>query len=74
MILILPCDEAAPTWHGHEHARLESLGKPVPFTDGQIEAIAHTNDLVLVTVNDKGFTRFKGLRVTNWSKASARTY
>jgi tRNA(fMet)-specific endonuclease VapC len=66
---ILPYDETAATWHGYERARLESLGKPAPFTDGQIAAIAHANDLVLVTVNVKDFARFKGLRVTNWSKA-----
>jgi tRNA(fMet)-specific endonuclease VapC len=66
---ILPYDEAAATWHGHERARLDSLGKPTPFTDGQIAAIAHANDLILVTVNVKDFARFKGLQVTNWSKA-----
>lgn len=66
---ILPYDEAAATWHGHERARLDSLGKPAPFTDGQIAAIAHANDLILVTVNVKDFARFKGLQVTNWSKA-----
>lgn len=66
---ILPYDEAAATWHGHERARLESLGKTPPFTDGQIAAIAHAADLVVVTVNVKDFRRFKGLQVTNWSKA-----
>jgi predicted nucleic acid-binding protein len=59
----------AAAWHGYERARLESLGKPAPFTDGQIAAIAHANDLVLVTINVKDFPRFKGLQVTNWSKA-----
>ena len=66
---ILPYDEAAATWHGYERARLESLGKPAPFTDGQIAAIAHANDLVLVTVNVKDFARFKGLKVANWSRS-----
>ena len=66
---ILPYDEAAATWHGYERARLETLGKPAPFTDGQIGAIAYAHDLVLVTLNDKDFARFKGLQVTNWSKA-----
>lgn len=70
--LILPYDEIAATWHGDERARLESIGKTAPFTDGQIAAIAHANDLVLVTLNDKDFARFKGLRVTNWSKARDR--
>ena len=67
---ILPYDEAAATWHGHERARLERLGKPAPFTDGQIAAIAHANGLVLVTVNVKDFARFRDLDVTNWTRAA----
>ena len=69
---ILPYDEAAATWHGEERARLEALGRPAPFVDGQIAAIAHVNGLVLATTNDKDFGRFKGLTVENWSKRHAR--
>ena len=69
---ILPYDEAAATWHGHERARLEGLGKPAPFADGQIAAIAHTNGLALVTANVRAFARFKELHVTNWSKGHGR--
>jgi len=65
---ILPYDEAAAAWHGEERARLESIGYPAPFVDGQIAAIAHVNGLVLVTTNDKDFVRFKGLSIRNWSK------
>lgn len=65
---ILPYDEAAATWHGRERARLESLGRPVPFVDGQIAAIAHAGKLVLVTVNTSDFSRFSDLTVENWSK------
>ena len=65
---ILPYDEAAAAWHGEERARLEALGRPAPFVDGQIAAIAHVNRLVLVTTNDKDFVRFRGLTVENWSK------
>lgn len=68
----LPYDEAAATWHGQERARLESLGRPAPFVDGQIAAIAHVHGLVLVTTNDKDFARFDGLRVENWSRPHAR--
>ena len=64
---ILPYDEAAATWHGEERARLEAQGRPAPFVDGQIAAIAHVNGLVLVTTNDKDFVRFKDLTVLNWS-------
>ena len=67
---ILPYDEAAATWHGYERARLEGIGKPAPFVDGQIAAIAHTNGLALITVNVRDFARFKELRVRDWSKRS----
>lgn len=69
---ILGYDEAAATWHGQERARLEALGRPAPFVDGQIAAIAYVHGLVLATTNDKDFVRFKGLRVENWSKKYAR--
>ena len=65
---ILPYDEAAAAWHGEERARLEALGRPAPFVDGQIAAIAQVNGLVLATTNGKDFARFKGLPVENWSK------
>ena len=67
---ILPYDDAAATWHGHERARLEKLGRPAPYVDGQIAAIAHTSTLVVVTINTKDFARFTDLKVENWSKRS----
>ena len=70
---ILPYDEAAASWHGHERARLEALGRPAPFADGQIAAVAHANGLALITLNVKDFARFKELDVTDWSKIHERT-
>ena len=64
---ILAYDEAAATWHGHERARLEGLGRSAPFTDGQIASIAHVNGLTLVTFNVKDFAHFKDLSVTAWT-------
>ena len=69
---ILPYDDVAATWHGHQRARLEARGRPVPYVDGQIAAIAHASNLVLVTVNTRDFSRFTDLRVENWSKRRAR--
>jgi tRNA(fMet)-specific endonuclease VapC len=69
----LPYDEAAATWHGEERARLEALGRPAPFVDGQIAAIAHVHGLVLVTTNEMDFRGFKGLTVENWSTSRPRT-
>jgi len=68
---ILAYDEAAATWHGRERARLEARGRPAPYVDGQIAAIAHANQLVLVTINTRDFSRFIDLRVENWSKRRA---
>lgn len=65
---ILAYDEAAAHWHGIERARLERLGKPASYVDGQIAAIARVNDLTLVTINTKNFTRFKNIGVADWSK------
>ena len=70
---ILPYDDAAATWHGHERARLEKLGRPAPYVDGQIAAIAHTSTLVVVTINTKDFARFTDLKVENWSKQRTLT-
>ena len=67
-LAVLPYDQNAARWHGVERARLEGLGKPAPFVDGQIAAIAHVNQLTLVTANVKDFTRFKGVEVESWSK------
>ena len=64
---VLPYDESSAQWHGLERARLEGLGKPTPFVDGQIAAIAYVNDMTLVTANTKDFARFRQLKVENWS-------
>lgn len=69
---ILPYDAAAATWHGYERARLEGSGRPVPYVDGQIAAIAHASKLVLVTANTRDFARFADLKVENWSKRRGR--
>ncbi len=68
---ILPYDDVAATWHGQERARLEALGRPTPYVDGQIAAIAHANQLVLVTLNTKDFASYMGLEVENWAKRRA---
>jgi tRNA(fMet)-specific endonuclease VapC len=65
---ILPYDEAAAAWHGKERARLERIGEPRPFVDGQIAAIAHTHDLTLVTTNTKDFEAFEDLVLADWTR------
>ncbi|HMO53380.1 MAG TPA: type II toxin-antitoxin system VapC family toxin [Tepidiformaceae bacterium] len=69
---ILSYDERAAEWRGRERARQAALGRPAPYVDGQIAAVARTHELVLVTANVKDFDgRFEGLRVENWRSAPA---
>ena len=63
---ILPYDKAAAEWHARERARLEKRGKPPSFVDGQIAAIAVTQNLVLVTRNVRDFERFSDVQLENW--------
>lgn len=69
---VLPYDETAAAWHGRERARLEKRGTPPPYVDGQIAAVARTNDLVLVTANPKDFALFEDLEVQDWTRRRTR--
>lgn len=66
---ILPYDDAAATWHGRERARLEKIGRPAPYVDGQIAAIARVQGLVLVTANTQDFSHFTGLKIQDWTRS-----
>lgn len=63
---VLPYDEEAAEWHGEERARLEKLGRPPSFVDGQVAAIAKVRGLTLVSRNVADYSGFAGLRVENW--------
>ncbi|MCL4266836.1 MAG: type II toxin-antitoxin system VapC family toxin [Anaerolineae bacterium] len=66
-IPILAYDEWAAHWHAAERARLNAQGKPPPFADGQIAAVAAVNHLVLVTLNLSDYANFQGVKLTDWS-------
>jgi tRNA(fMet)-specific endonuclease VapC len=63
---VLPYDAAAAEWHARERVRLEAAGRPMPYADGQIAAIAFVHALTLVTANVRDFRSVKGLRVEDW--------
>ena len=65
-LAVLPYDGKAALWHAEERARLTAQGRTPPYVDGQIAAIANTNDLTLVTRNTSDFVHFADLRVENW--------
>jgi tRNA(fMet)-specific endonuclease VapC len=63
---ILPYGEQAAEWFAAQRARLMELGQTPSFPDGQIAAIAHTNNLVLVTRNVSDYTNLTELQIENW--------
>ncbi len=63
---ILPYDKLAAEWLAEERARLTQIGRPPPYADAQIAAIAIANDLTLVTRNTNDFLQFDGLTIENW--------
>ena len=65
-LTVLPYDRQAALWHGEQRARLEASGLRPAFVDGQIAAIAATQELVLVTRNTRDFAVFEGLELLNW--------
>jgi tRNA(fMet)-specific endonuclease VapC len=65
-VRVLPYGERAARWHAIERARLAAAGRPPPFLDGQIAAIAAVNDATLVSGNATHVEPFEGLRVENW--------
>lgn len=65
-IPILAYDATAAEWFAAERARLTQIGRPPPYPDGQIAAIAATNNLILITRNTADFADFAGLTVENW--------
>jgi tRNA(fMet)-specific endonuclease VapC len=65
-MVILPYDEDAAKWHAGQRARLNTIGKPPSFADGQIAAIAKVNQLILVTRNIADYAGFSELDLQNW--------
>ena len=63
---VLPYDESAARIHAELRDQQLSAGRPLPFVDGQIAAIAMANGLTLVTRNFRDFECLPGLRVVDW--------
>ena len=63
---ILPYDQAAAEYHARERARLQAMGRPMPFRDSQIGSIALARNLILVTANVQDFEHIEGLELRNW--------
>jgi len=64
---ILAYDRDAAIWHARERARLDKLGTPRPFVDGQIAAVAAVNGLEVVTRNAADYEPFDVV-LTDWRR------
>lgn len=65
-IPILAYDAQAAEWFAAERARLAKIGSPPAYADGQIAAVAHRHQLILVTRNLSDFSNFTGLVIETW--------
>jgi tRNA(fMet)-specific endonuclease VapC len=64
---ILTYDEPAARTYGHIRFQLEKRGQPIGPLDLLIAAHALSQNLILITNNDKEFKRIKNLKVENWA-------
>jgi len=64
---ILTYDEMAAMAYGDIRFQLEKSGQPIGPLDLLIAAQALSQNLILVTNNDKEFKRIKNLEVENWT-------
>lgn len=65
-VAVLDFDLEAAYFAGKIRAELELAGTPLAWADIQIAAIAQSNDLTLITGNEKHFSRVSALRFENW--------
>jgi len=63
---ILDFDQSAAAIYGSIRASLESKGRPIGPMDLLLAAQAMSQQLVMVTNNEKEFRRIEGLQVENW--------
>lgn len=66
---IAPWETPADRLYARLRADLEEKGQPIGQNDMLIAAHALALDAILVTDNDKEFSRVSGLRIENWLRA-----
>ena len=65
---VLPYDEAASKCYGEIRSKLEKQGLTIGPLDLLIAAHALSQDLVLITNNEKEFKRIEALKIANWAQ------
>jgi tRNA(fMet)-specific endonuclease VapC len=66
---VLPFEAPADTTYGLLRSRLEKRGTPIGGNDLLIAAQAVALGCVIVTDNEREFSRVEGLRVQNWLRS-----
>jgi len=69
-IRLLPVDKPVADIFGKLKSELERKGRPRADFDLFVAATALSNDLVLVTANDRHFRDIPNLKIENWTKLS----
>jgi tRNA(fMet)-specific endonuclease VapC len=67
---VLPFEAPADTTYGLLRTRLEKRGTPIAGNDLLIAAQALALGYVIVTDNEKEFSRVEGLRLQNWLRST----
>ena len=63
---VIPYDDHAAWVHASMRARLEAVGRALPFVNTQIAAIAISNNLILVSRNLADYKGIQGLVLEDW--------
>jgi|SRR5450830_378183 len=65
---VLPYTPKAAYHYGSIRASLELIGQPIGINDLHIAAHARSEGLVLVTNNEKEFSKVPALQIENWTQ------
>lgn len=65
-LVVLPYEKLAGKWLAEQRGSLSKRGVTLPLMDGEIAAIACTNQLTLVTRNVDDFANYDELLIENW--------
>ncbi len=68
IVPVLELPEEAGIQYGAIRASLETKGQPIGNSDLWIAAHAKSAGMILVTNNEREFTRIAGLEIENWAK------
>ena len=72
MLKVYPFDEPAALKYAIIRTQLEKDGQVISERDLQIASIAMANKLIVVTHNEKEFTRVSKLEIEDWAVESGR--